>query len=171
MTKKYWICSKRCPRMSSKLSIKIGCNAIGHSCSNTCTQDIENAQRKLKESKLNPHPGFAIAFDNIDGKLQRKHMTKKNQNFDFHWVNHKLTINRVSCNKLDTSPREINGVPNIKFLPSVQDQNKQRHNYIVLVARILVEHLECFSFLKEVCIRHIPHKYFKEMAQKSVCVS
>lgn len=98
-------------------------------------------------------------------------MTKENQNLDFHWVNHKIIMNRVSGNKLDTSPREISGVPNINFLPTVQDQKKQRHNYIVLVSRMLVEHLESFSFLKEVCIRHIPHKYSKEMAQKSVCVS
>lgn len=146
------------------------CTAIGHCCSNTCAQNLEKAQTELKEAKLNLHPGFVIAFDNIDGKLERKHMTKENQNFDFHWVNHKLILNRVSGNKLDTSPREINGVPNIKFLPSVQDEKKQRYNYIVLVARILVDHLECFSFLREVCINHIPHKYSKEMAQKSVCV-
>lgn len=147
------------------------CSAIGHVCSVTCIKDIENAGKELNQTKLNLQPGFAIAFDNIDGKLQRKHMTKENQNFDFHWVNHKIIFNRVSGNKLDTSPREINAVSNIKFLPSVEDEKRQRHNYIVLVSRILVEHLDCFSSLKEVCIRHIPHKYSKEMAQKSECVS
>ncbi|KAJ7389454.1 hypothetical protein OS493_031423 [Desmophyllum pertusum] len=37
----------------------------------------------------------------------------------------------------------------------------------LLVSRILVEHLDCFSFLKDVCIFHIPHKHSKEMAKKS----
>lgn len=135
------------------------------------TQEIETARAELRQRKLNVHPGFVIAFDNIDGKLERKHMTKENQNVDFHWVNHKVIINRVSGNDKDRSPKDVYNVPNIKFLPSVQDQKRQRQNYIVLVARILVDHLDCFAFLKDVCVRHIPHKYAKEMAKKSLCVS
>ena len=115
--------------------------------------------------------GFAVAFDNIDGRRERKHMIKDNQNLDFHWVNHKIIMNRVSGNGLDTSKRDIRGMSNIQFLPTVQDQKHQRHNYIVLVSRIIVEHLECFSFLNDVCIFHIPHKYSKEMANKSETVS
>ena len=70
-------------------------------------------------------------------------------------------MNRVHGNGLDTSTRDTHGVSNIQL----------RHNYIVLVSRIIVEHLECFSFLKDVCIFHIPHKYSKEMAKKSETVS
>ena len=77
----------------------------------------------------------------------------------YHWVNHKIVINRVSGINL--------AVPNITFLPSVKDQQLQRLNYIVLVSRILVDHLKCFGMLKDVCVRHIPHKYSKEMATKS----
>ena len=147
------------------------CSSPGHACSPQCVEDTTQAKRDVKQAKLDMETGFAIAFDNIDGRCERKHMTKDNQNLDFHWVNHKIIINRVSGNGLDTSIRDIRGVSNIQFLPTVQDQKHQRHNYIVLVSRIIVEHLECFSFLKDVCIFHIPHKYSKEMARKSETVS
>ena len=34
-----------------------------------------------------------------------------------------------------------------------------------------MEHLDCFSALKDMCVFHIPHKYSKEMAKKSEVVS
>ncbi len=136
-----------------------------------CAKEKENATNDLKKERLNLHAGFAVLFDNIDGSLNRRHMTIENQNLDYHWVNHKIVINRVSGNKLDKSPRNIVNLSNIRLLPNVQDQKLQRHNYIVLVARILVEHLECFSVFKDVCVDHIPHKYSKELAAKSESVS
>ena len=147
------------------------CSSPGHVCTNQCIEDTRKAKGEVKQAKLDITSGFTIAFDNIDGRHERKHMTKDNQNLDFHWVNHKIFMNRVSGNGLDTSSRDIRDVSNIKFLPTVQDQKHQRHNYTVLVSRILVEHLDCFQFLKDVCIFHIPHKHSKEMAKTSVTVS
>jgi hypothetical protein len=146
-------------------------DASEHICNIMCNEEKKNATSDLKKERLNLHAGFAILFDNIDGNLNRWHMTMENQNFDFHWVNHKIVINRVSGNKLDMSPRNVLNISNIKLLPTVQDQKRQRQNYIVLVARMLVEHLECFSAFKDVCVSHIPHKYSKEMAGKSESVS
>lgn len=105
------------------------CGSPGHECTNQCIEDTEKAKGELKQAKLGIPTGFAIAFDNIDGRRERKHMTKDNQNLDFHWVNHKIIMNRVSGNGLDTSPRDIRGMSNIKFLPTVQDEKRQRHNY------------------------------------------
>ena len=59
----------------------------------------------------------------------------------------------------------------LNFFPTVDDQKFQRHNYTVLVSRVLVEHLCCFSALKDVCIFHIPHKYSNKMAKESEVVS
>ena len=125
----------------------------------------------LRRGDYSGRTNFQNIFDNIDGKLERRHMSKDKQNLDYHWVNHKIVINRVSGTNLDSSPRDLLAVPNITFLPSVKDQQLQRHNYIVLVSRILVDHLKCFGMLKDVCVRHIPHKYSKEMASKSESVS
>ena len=146
-------------------------NGSNHTCTNMCSVEKANAIRDRKKERSNMNPGFAILFDNIDGSLNRWHMTMENQNLDYHWVNHKIVVNRVSGNKFDKSPRDILNVSNHRFLPTVQDQKRQRQNYIVLVARILVEHLECFKVFKDVCVSHIPHKYSKELAVKSQSVS
>ena len=137
-----------------------------HEMKNSATS--ENCQSQ----KDGAHPGYAIVFDNIDFEMKRKEMTMVNQNKDVHWVNHQIVFNRVSGNQLEWEQpnEEITKVPNIKFLPSVKDYQHQRHNYIVLVSRILVSYFDIFSPLKEVCIQHIKHKYVKEMAAKSTKV-
>ena len=83
----------------------------------------------------------------------------------------KVAMNRVSGKKFDQSPRNVLEVPNIKLLPTIQDQSRQRYNYIALVARMLVEHLDSFKMFKDVCVYHILHKYSGEMAMKSETVS
>ena len=75
------------------------------------------------------------------------------------------------ASKRNNFPRDLLAVSNITFLPSVKDQHRHRYNYIVLVARMLVQHLECFAEFKDVCVSHIPHKYSKELAKKSESVS
>ena len=49
----------------------------------------------------------------------------------------------------------------------LEDQQRQRPNYITLTSRILVDYFEVLAPLKDVCIQHIPHKYTQEMSQKS----
>ncbi|XP_078351448.1 uncharacterized protein LOC144636162 [Oculina patagonica] len=73
-------------------------NTTGHICTEMCNQQMDSVKTELKQAKLNLDSGFAIVFDNIDGKLERRHMSKDNQNFDFHWVNHKVVMNRIELN-------------------------------------------------------------------------
>ena len=44
---------------------------------------------------------------------------------------------------------------------------KQRTNYIHLVQRILVKYIEQFQELEKDIEMHIPHKYSKELTQKT----
>jgi hypothetical protein len=126
------------------------------------------AAGELKEQQRNCHPGFVIPFDNINFHLARRNMTMTEQNKDVHWVNHAMVENRVSGNHLSTEKeKDILDIPNLQFLPSVDDQRRQRVNYIVLVSRMLVDYFEAFAVFKDVCVRHIPHKYSKEMSVKS----
>ena len=87
------------------------CSSPGHTCtcSSQCVEDTKQAKRDVKQGKLEMNTGFAISFDNIDGRCEGKHMTKDKQDLDFHWVNHKIFINRVLGNWLDTSTRDIFG--------------------------------------------------------------
>ena len=125
------------------------------------------------EHKQSVHPGFVIAFDNIDIQLQRKNMTIAAQNRNLHWVNHKMVINRVSGSEFPgNGPKcDLQRVPNLKFVPSIEDHQQQRFNYMVLVSRILVSYFDAFEFLKMTCLWHLPHKYQTEMSRKSTKVS
>ncbi len=80
-----------------------------------------------------------------------------------------MVENRVSGAHLKSKGRNANleEVSNLKFLPTLDDQQRQRSNYIILTARILVNYFDALAPLKDACILHIPHKYTNEMAQKS----
>jgi len=147
----------------------VATHATHISCSSNCIQSIAQARSELQDVKKLCHPGFIIAFDNIDIQLQRKSMTLSAQNRIFHWVNHKMVNNRVSGCALpaDGPKAELLDVTNLKFFPSMEEHQQQRLNYATLVSRILVEYFNAFEPLKNVCVQHIPHKYMKEMSEKS----
>ena len=100
-------------------------------------------------------------------------MTMGKQNRDFHWVNHQMFLNRVSGNLLpnEAPQQDLQTVSNMAFLPSADDQLRQRFNYTVLISRMLVDYFDAFEPLKDACIQHIPHRYSKEMSEKSVKVN
>ena len=93
----------------------------------------------------------------------------ESQNRDYHWVNHQMVENRVSEAHLKSKGPQPNleEVSNLKFLRTLDDQQRQRSNYIILTSRILVNYFDVLAPLKDACILHIPHKYTNEMAQKS----
>ena len=127
-----------------------------------------NARKELRELQKSCHPGFVITFYNIDFHFSRRNMSMSEQNRDVHWVNHSMVENRVSGNHLLTArKKDILDIPNIQFLPSVEDQRRQRMNYIILASRILVDYFDSLNVFKDVCVRHIPHKYSQEMSVKS----
>ena len=133
------------------------CKQIDHVCVADC---------RVAHSNINKTNN--ISYGNIDIRRERRHMSMADQNLDIHWVNHRCTFNRVSGNHLSTDPGPgVLKVPNISILPSLDEQKMQRQNLIVLVSRILVQHFSALSSLESVCIRHIPHKYVKEMSMKS----
>ena len=70
------------------VAITDSCSSNEHPCTQQCADDATKAKCELQQAKKNMHPGFAIVFDNIDGKHECWHMTKDNQNFDFHNVNY-----------------------------------------------------------------------------------
>ena len=138
-------------------------------CSALCNKEVDCVKREVRELKEACHPGFVISFDNIDVHVQRRNMTMDSQNRDFHWINHQVIENRVSGEILNSSePKQyLPNVSNLQFLPTLEDQRRQRHNYIILTSRILVNYFKALSPLAEACIQHIPNKYSQEMSQKT----
>jgi chromosome segregation ATPase len=73
----------------------------------TSLSKLQAKQNKVKsdmrEYQKMCHPGYAIAFDNVDIHVKRRDMTLQAQNKDIHWVNHIMLENRVSGNCLSTN--------------------------------------------------------------------
>ena len=92
----------------------------------------------------------------------------QSQNRDYHWVNHQMIENRVSvAHQNSTGPKaNLQEISNIRLLPTLEDQQRQRSNYIVLTSQILVDYFDALAPLKDVCILHIPHKFTNKMSQK-----
>lgn len=82
---------------------------------------------------------------------------------DFHWVKNKIIMNRVSGGCLETLPRDISSLANLKFFPIVDDQKFQRHNYTILVFQqdgwtVRSCKLYFFSFFETVKCHASPNK-------------
>ena len=138
-------------------------------CTPECHQELASIRKEEYKFKKSTHPGFVISFDNLDFQLQQKSMTMQSQNRDLHWVNHQMVENRVSGALLDSKQPKANlqELSNLTFLPTIEDQQKHRSDYIILTSRILVQYFDALEHLKVAYIYHIPHKYTKEMSQKS----
>ena len=129
---------------------------------------LKNGKRKSEENfqgekGSSVHPGYAIPFDNVDIRIERRQMTKTSQNMDCHWVNHLYVENRISGNHLSTScNKSIDSLENIDILVTAEDEKKQRFDFVILVSRFLVEYFEHYEFLKQVCVLHLQHRYSKQ---------
>jgi hypothetical protein len=110
--------------------------------------------------------------DNWDMKIDVHDMQSSHQNQDLHYFASNLIVERVPCENLSpTAPRrDIMKLPNSVFLLSDEEEIKLREDFKVLVGRVLVAGIESLSFLKSVIPEHIPHKYQKEMSEKSIIV-
>ena len=101
------------------------------------------------ESEKSSHPGFVISFDNLDIQLQRKNMSMESQNRDYHWVNHQMLENRVwGSSQIERTKCKPGGSFKPQFLPTLDAQQQQRSNYIILTAWILVNYFDALAPLK-----------------------
>ena len=121
-----------------------------------------------------PDKGRKVVFDNFDFKQHVHRMTESNQNVDIHWVTHMAVENRVDDNNLSSDqPPDVDllNMPNGRCIPNSHEHRLQRENYIALVERIITTEIPCLEFLQPYALKHIPHQYSKEMAQKSDMVT
>ena len=77
--------------------------------------------------------------------------------------------NRVGGNHLSSNKpvADLADIPNGAFLPDKSDHFQQRLNYIILVQRIITKEIDCLKFLSSVVLKHIPHRYSKELSKKA----
>ena len=111
--------------------------------------------------------------DNWDIRVLVHDMRNDHQNKDLHYFASNLIVDRVPSEGLSqVSPhRSIQTLLNCHFLLSDTETQKLREDFKVLVGRVLVANISALSFLKAAIPQHIPHRFSKEMAQKSTIVS
>ena len=136
-------------------------------------EDIQMTQLSASVTDPKPSVGFKLTTDNVDYTLNVHYMTEEHQNNDKHYVSINATVNRVSANHLsdESTASGINQMENGKCIPNHFEQKAQRNNYIALVQRVIVEHVPCLGFGKDLLENQIPHIYTKETSQPTDLVS
>ena len=87
--------------------------------------------------------GRKITIDNFDYRQNVHHMTEEHQNIDVHHVTVMSTENRIGAVDFSDQKKEdgIMKLENGKFIPSDDDHQLQRKDFISLVGRILVANI------------------------------
>ena len=125
-------------------------------------------------SQLVP-PCYILQGDNYDTTVHARDMRMDNQNKSLHYFNTYAVKDRPDFYMLDSdhsaTSKDIRSAPISTFLPTMEDCKKVQDNYVVLVARVLVDHLTFLHSLKKCVPCHVEHKYSSEISKKSEIVS
>ncbi|KAK3731057.1 hypothetical protein QZH41_019215 [Actinostola sp. cb2023] len=130
---------------------------------------IHKIKDEINEMAEKRPPSYCIVLDNFDIRIEVSDMTSDNQNKDKHWCNHNAITDRVNPNQYsDDKPiADILHVPNKVIVPKLEDNKALMDDFVVLVARVFVEHFDSFSIFKDIVPTHIKHKHSDEMKKKT----
>ena len=93
-----------------------------------------------------------------------RHISEQNKNRSLHTFNLVAMRDVVSGSNLpDKHIRTLDDVEISEFLPSHNDVENLKMDFIVLWARVMVKNIPAFSFFNGVVIQHIQHQYSKEI--------
>ena len=141
----------------------------------TSSEESNDCQSIIRQCEFKPNhlPYYQIVGDNIDFEVKTKFMTLEKKNRSLHWFNMVAVDERISppqhlSNKY---PRcSVLSIGETEFLPSEQDLQHIRADFIMLFARTIVTYLKDFSVLRFCVDFHLPHQYSKDTALKSLPV-
>ena len=132
--------------------------------------------------------GFKIIGDNIDMNFRRTFQRLDYSTVSQHFFHAFAVKDRVDLRDLSgISPNGANVIDVQQLLPSDGDIKLMKDNFITLISRydfscvycfmvffyfrVLVSHVERFMSDATTVMWHIPHKFSKEMSEKSTTVS
>ncbi|XP_015752924.1 PREDICTED: uncharacterized protein LOC107332688 [Acropora digitifera] len=94
------------------------------------------------KAKVDSGQELRFVFDNFDFRIRTNIILRNHRNSDMHWIAQYVTFDRVPSSHLyDSKPivPDIKDFDNVNYLMSKTELDQQRHNYIILVARVLIE--------------------------------
>lgn len=111
--------------------------------------------------------------DNIDYEIQARVQSQQHKNRSIHWTHQFAVLDRVQDPNLDSqrSQKKVGDIQLAEILPDRIVQTRLVRNWAVIVSRVITKYLPPFQSFQDVVVRHIPHKYSKEMSQQSDSVS
>lgn len=114
-----------------------------------------------------------LVGDNIDYEIHARVQSQKHKNRSLHWTHQFAVPDRVQDPTLDTnkSQKSVADIQLSEILPDRNVQSRLVRNWAVIVSRVVTKYLDPFKRFQGLVVRHIPHKYSKEMSQKSDSVS
>ena len=110
--------------------------------------------------------------DNLDKTIKPRGMRLSRQNTLLHYFNVYAVKDRIDFQHLNSNATMINfeEIDLNTFMPSDEDHDTLAKNLSILMSRILVDNVSEMEHLSSVVVRHIDHKYEKDMSQKSQVV-
>ena len=111
------------------------------------TPDHTYDQQVQQISHKTLNPCYRMNIDNLDFLLKVRDMTETHQNKSKHYVQAMAVVDRVPCEHLpdDRPIADLMTISIQDFLPSEDDNNSLRDDFIQMVSLILTEHVPAFK--------------------------
>lgn len=141
-------------------------------------------QSRLRSVQL-PTPadwcGFKVVGDNIDKTIKPRYMREStgHGSQSLHYFHSYAVKDRVNLSSSSDLPpkapvewttEKYQSVCR-KILPTSEDQRYLQDNFVQIMTRVVISRIPFFQQFDGIALKHIPHAYSQEMAQKSEVVS
>lgn len=138
-----------------------------------CSQGTLATRLLLHTQRVRGALTYILVGDNIDKTVTARHMTMDHQSQSLHYFHCYAALDRIDFQDLNNSSPigNVDTLPLSTFLPSMEDCDTLRNNYIVLLAREIVEKVPYLEVFADSVPEHIVHRYTKELSCKSSIVS
>ena len=123
--------------------------------------DLGSNLSSIIKAKVESGQELRVVFDNFDFRILANIILRNHRNSDMHWIAQYVTFDRVPSSHLNDSQPivpDIKDFDNVNYLMSKTELDQQRNNYIILVARVLLEFFPALEPLRDAVPPHIPHR-------------
>ena len=136
----------------------------------------ELQQEEMSNENFSLLFGFKLVGDNIDKNVRPRYSRKAYSTRSMHCYHSYAVRDRVNIHGLSDAVPNLRdtpllSIPVAEVLPSETDAQCMKHNFTILVSKLLVQHLKYFREKYSDSIEnHIKHDFYEEMSKKSEIV-
>ena len=123
--------------------------------------DLGSNLSSIIRAKVKSGQELMVVFDNFDFRILANIILRNHRNSDMHWIAQYVTFDRVPSSHLNDSQPivpDIKDFDNVNYLMSKTELAQQQDDYVILVARVLLEFFPALEPLRDTVPPHIPHR-------------